>query len=593
MEREANLGGVNDPYSTSFKRPTFAFETSQARAGGSEEARRQLPEQQNRVGSSGSIVIREDNESKTSDEDELHLTSPRKYSNPFSPSKLNLSPTKTSQFSPSKTSPTKRPSFLTSPTKHRSTGGGGGGGDENMDVDSTVTIPIRPSSPVRGALSPRSLLGSKTTSNTLRRTKPSRKIDQVDSSSSEDDDIDFLSPRKKAKLPSSLPHSVQPSTSSTSRIARPRTSSGSTSTSHSKATDRPLLLRSPPPKKTLTSHPAPAPTASGGPRFQPSSAPMQRTASRAFPLPSSLPPVPSVPRSFAHTAPTPLMAPPAQPQSLTSTSAPISRLPRRISNEHSTMPPPAPSSSLARATSPTFTDPSLSLMSIDESQEASFSGSASNLGDVSTMSTTSVRSEETAKRLANLQNMLSRLQMPRKSVGASSRRNSIDEGNSSIVSTADSSRGQDQIGGIRKTSLPIASSSQRRMPSSSRPVGGIVNTSSSSRPSSSSNPSSRRISSSFLPSQSFDMSSMSDFSMISDASVVDEPTIKAPGGPSSVLYGVVAFVDVRTGEGDDSGMIFVDMLKNMGARVSHSFLCSLSKLELMNVFCRSRLDPLH
>lgn len=59
--------------------------------------------------------------------------------------------------------------------------------------------------------------------------------------------------------------------------------------------------------------------------------------------------------------------------------------------------------------------------------------------------------------------------------------------------------------------------------------------------------------------------------MISDASVMDEPTIKASGGASSVLYGVVAFVDVRTAEGDDSGMIFVDMLKNMGARVSRTF----------------------
>lgn len=590
MERESNLGGVNDPYSTSFKRPMFAFETTQAREGAGEQPRREGSEQLGRVGSSGSIVIRDDTDSKTSDEDELHLTSPRKGSNPFSSSKLNLSPTKTSHFSPTKTSPTKRPPFSTSPSKRRSTGGGG---DENMDIDSTTTIPIRPSSPVRGALSPRSLLGSKTTSNTLRRTKPSRKIDQVDSSSSEDDDIDFLSPRKKAKLPSSSLHSAQTSTSSSSRIARPRTSSGSTTTSnstlHSKATDRPLLLRSPPPKKPVTSLPSSAPV--GAPRFQPSSAPMQRTASRTFPLPSSLPPVPSVPRSFAQSAPTPLMAPPAKPQILASTSAPISRLPRRISNEHisnehSTMPPPAPSS-LARATSPTFTDPSLSLMSIDESQEASFSGSTSNLGDVSTISTTSVRSEETAKRLANLQNMLSRLQMPRKSVGggggASSRRNSIDEGNSSIVSTTGSLQGQDQIvplgGGNRKTSLPIASSSHRRLPSSSRPIGGIVNTShsvplapssSSSRPSST-NPSSRRISSSFLPSQSFDMSSMSDFSMISDASVMDEPTIKASGGASSVLYGVVAFVDVRTAEGDDSGMIFVDMLKNMGARVSRTF----------------------
>ncbi|KAL8280123.1 hypothetical protein RQP46_007453 [Phenoliferia psychrophenolica] len=37
---------------------------------------------------------------------------------------------------------------------------------------------------------------------------------------------------------------------------------------------------------------------------------------------------------------------------------------------------------------------------------------------------------------------------------------------------------------------------------------------------------------------------------------------------SHVLAGVIAFVDVRTGDGDDAGMIFVDMLKSMGARVT-------------------------
>ncbi|KAM0748664.1 hypothetical protein T439DRAFT_69716 [Meredithblackwellia eburnea MCA 4105] len=37
---------------------------------------------------------------------------------------------------------------------------------------------------------------------------------------------------------------------------------------------------------------------------------------------------------------------------------------------------------------------------------------------------------------------------------------------------------------------------------------------------------------------------------------------------NNVLQGVIAFVDVRTGDGDDAGMIFVDMLKSMGARVT-------------------------
>lgn len=33
------------------------------------------------------------------------------------------------------------------------------------------------------------------------------------------------------------------------------------------------------------------------------------------------------------------------------------------------------------------------------------------------------------------------------------------------------------------------------------------------------------------------------------------------------LVDVVAFVDVRTAEGDDAGQVFVDMLRSMGARV--------------------------
>ena len=46
------------------------------------------------------------------------------------------------------------------------------------------------------------------------------------------------------------------------------------------------------------------------------------------------------------------------------------------------------------------------------------------------------------------------------------------------------------------------------------------------------------------------------------------------------LKDVVAFVDVRTLEGDDAGMIFVDMLKSMSAKVSFipSVLSSSSPL---------------
>ncbi|GAA5897517.1 BRCT domain-containing protein [Sporobolomyces salmoneus] len=588
-------GNVNDPYSTSFQRPTFAFETSST----SSTSTKPLPP----VAPRGSFAIRGD--TKTSDdEDELYLQSPRKIFNPLS------SPSK---FSPSKNA---SPFRSTSPTKRYQ-----GGGDENMDLDPTVTIPIRPSSPIRGALSPRTLIGGNVAAQTLRRTKPSRKIEEVDSSSEEEDDeLDFLSPRKKAKLPSSTtntaerlprsaPSTVTRNTGYGSRIAaRTRTSTGTTS---ARTIDRSQLLRSPPPKKPVSVLPKPS-TDGSATRPLLSSAPMQRTAGRTFALPSSLPPVPPIPSSSQSSLPAPalssrpsLYSRPAPLQSRPSAStssvsqappAPISRLPRRISNELSTSaplpPPPAPSAQLlARSTSPTGTDPSLSLMSIDESRETSFSQDQGGAGDISTMSTTSVRSEDTAKRLANLQNMLSRLQMPRKSVGGTiSRRTSIESANSSILEGDES-----ELGGGGGDAL-ISSARQRgpsvsRLPSA-RPRGGIVDTSSTSssfrgsrsisRPPSSTSttsagPSARRISSSFLPSQSFDLScsssinpselSMLDNDEASRTETFSESTIKVPQ-TKSVLNGVVAFVDVRTGEGDDSGMIFCDMLKGMGARVT-------------------------
>lgn len=42
------------------------------------------------------------------------------------------------------------------------------------------------------------------------------------------------------------------------------------------------------------------------------------------------------------------------------------------------------------------------------------------------------------------------------------------------------------------------------------------------------------------------------------------------------LAGVVAFVDVRTQEGDDAGQVFVDILRELGAKVSNHPLASLA-----------------
>ncbi|GAA5940596.1 uncharacterized protein JCM15063_006301 [Sporobolomyces koalae] len=590
------LAAANDPYSTSFQRPQFGFETVSV----GPDSMTRVPGQQHRqTGSRTSFAIREDN--PFARENAARAESPSRAG----------SPTKSSR-------PISRPlQAHTSPVKWNSRSG-----DENMDLEGPVTIPIRPSSPVRGALSPRSILGNANARpQTLRRTKPSRKIDEVDSSSSEDDDLDFLSPRKKAKLPASANVTVsQPATAPTNprsaysatRMIRERSAESSVK----KTIDRSLLLRSPPPKKPATALPPAATNArpltsatvpallSETSRLGPASQAMQRSPGHAsYSLPSSLPPVPTLPSSsrLSQHSDASTMAEVHSSDSKRPTAVSISRLPRRVSNERPgtlpMLPLPPPSSLIDRSTSsalpPPPIDPSLSLMSIDESQELSFS-SSSHAADVSTSSVAGPRSEETAKRLANLQNMLSRLQMPRRSVGGGaggvSRR-------SSITSASDSSMlhtlpegdemvplappGEMGTSGTtimpnRKTSLPVAtSSSQRRFPSTTRPVGGIVDTSidgsfTGTTKSASMSTTNRRISSSFLPSQSFDMSSMSECSMLSDASataVLSESTIKV-NSASSVLQGVVAFVDVRTAEGDDSGMIFVDMLKSMGARVT-------------------------
>ncbi|GAA6061976.1 hypothetical protein JCM10212_005220 [Sporobolomyces blumeae] len=649
----ATVARTNDPYSTSFRRPTFAFEEDGRED--PDQATSTWPADQALQGSRG------EGSNHREDEDELFLPSPHK-SNPFepySPSKLNLSPSKPYVFPLS--SPTKRSPFYASPDKRQVDLDRG---VENMDLETTIKVPpIQPSSPVRGALSPRKLL-SNSLNGDLARSKPARKIDEVESSSDEegDDEIDFLSPRKKAKLPSSASFStIRPTPTSTrptysSRIARARTSGGGSAATRP-GPDRPLVLRSPPPKKSTTAliGAGTSTAVSTRSRIGPESTAMQRTDGRPFALPSTLPPPPPLSTSLSQ---------PAAPRSATSSnsasstlpstkssatplvahSAPsASRLPRRVSLEHPnlthSLPPPAPSALLVRSTSPTFSDPSLSLMSIDESREASFSSEiapstashdAGNISVVSNVSLASARSgsQETAQRLANLQNMLSKLQMPRRqSLGSRPAASSSTAGSTSPnrrtsggASGANESSLMSRIGApirmkedrdevvplappgeptsrstatkhTRRSSIPTTTASvvgraiRPEGPSASSKASASSSTTiraSEPAPSGASRistrPASRRISSSYLPSQSFDLSvahqsntaSSFDVTSLSDASAtaVLTDTTSRLRQESSVLNGVVAFVDVRTAEGDDSGMIFVDMLKSMGARVT-------------------------
>lgn len=218
---------------------------------------------------------------------------------------------------------------------------------------------------------------------------------------------------------------------------------------------------------------------------------------------------------------------------------------------------------------------------------------------------TSGMSEATASRLANLQKMLSRLSMPRQSVGGVPAATTTKvEGKkrqpafgpdsvvgrhraaiSSLTNTGPVQR-RSTIGGsagYEEYSVPLSSEKEGKPAPSSMFARsrGQENV----RPAPGSSQTSR-----YLPPPTIhqDLASKKEIQAPRRTSVlsssVSTATISAisEGEVSSkprnnVLKGVVAYVDVRTLEGDDAGMIFVDMLKSMGARVrpspsfSHSY----------------------
>ncbi|GAA6013584.1 hypothetical protein JCM10207_004782 [Rhodosporidiobolus poonsookiae] len=635
-------GGVrseNDPFSTAFVRPTFDFEVSVERVHGVGQQRevRPLPsgeavESRRKTGGLGAMKMDEDGCARdrmyADEEDSLPLPT---ATNPFD----LTSPKKRADGPPR--SPTK--GFLAIPAPVPTA----------MDVDGPTSFSMQPSSPFRGALSPRTLSGRTfpPETNASKTGSVRRKLDEVDLSSDEDDDeLDFLSPRKKARptMPSPAP-APAPSASS---VALPPPA------------PRQPGLRSPPPKKKLPSSAAvraQVQAAAGSTSMaalrassQPASVAMQRTSGRAFPLPDLTavgPPTSKLPRSLpiqSLDAVQPVAPPPtlpaveaAEPKNRilppsltgpnlsTAVSQPMTRSGRAMSIVGrpaalaSTMaPPPAGTSRLPRpapraavaaaAVPPPSTDTS---MAIDVPSTSS--ADLSTLSTTSTSTVTSTRSEETARRLANLQSMLSRLQMP------ASRRTSGGAGNASITSTSmsmavgDTSRESSvpiappaESAPVRRTSVgragsrtslgstgsaapqqgAVAGSSRRRSSVvAPRPVGGIINTSSAlanasfsggapslssaSAPSLSAAPPLRASTSHRRSSSAAGTSfaHQSSFSFSLD-SIADAAEGGAEKEKKNVLQGVVAFVDVRTIEGDDSGMMFVDLLKGMGARVT-------------------------
>lgn len=237
--------------------------------------------------------------------------------------------------------------------------------------------------------------------------------------------------------------------------------------------------------------------------------------------------------------------------------------------------------------------------------------------------------EETSKRLANLNKMLSRLAMPRQSVGGGGNTSVSSSGaltsrasggnkvgstsgreekvsNSGVTNTSRSTFGPPRIvgtgpglgerkrahgiigggsggGAIEREGKrgdytvpldpPGETSSRSRFPSSSSTSRYLSSTTSSStkrrsstsisvpNPPSNSNSTStsttgRRASTSGVPTSS----STASIAALADGELEARPK-------TNILRGVVALVDVRTAEGDESGMLFTDMLKNMGARV--------------------------
>lgn len=359
-------------------------------------------------------------------------------------------------------------------------------------------------------------------------------------------------------------------------------------------------------------------------RSSPRSVPMRRTAGRVYSLPDlTMAPVPSSPRSFvtraqladesakkqgkSHAAPATMS--PAGPDLVTlaptggEATGPASEVasasPQQEVQAAVDEASPSRATSAVPSTAAPVTQnlilPTLSLFDRDRiagdaAPEVDGDTSMSDGGDVSTVSsstTTSSRADETARRLANLQSMLSQLQVPRPSAAGSA------------GSTSSSAR---RISMGAKTGAPRASRSSMSSSSSSMPPPVVVSNTarrasmmrakttpaavsgSTSAPSlhrgpqmqSSSVTTARRKSiAGPLPARSTKSSNENALSsqtpgstLLRSSSAGNAPSYQRAARGKTCLQGVVAFVDVRTAEGDDSGMIFVDMLKDLGARVS-------------------------
>ncbi|GAA5823769.1 hypothetical protein JCM11251_003285 [Rhodosporidiobolus azoricus] len=625
----ATVDSVSDPFSTAFVRPTFDFEISAergSRAAGMDQIRVVKPLPSDEV-----VENRRRKVSGEYDGDRMDAEDHEDFRMP--------APTAINPFD--LTSPKKKRPVATAPRSPQRVPHSAG--DEkpvlqlvDLNPTSAAFLPIPPFSPNRGALSPRTLTGKTSSLVTVATGTVRRKLADIESSS-EEDELDFLSPRKKPRqiAPSPVAHKPGPS------AFPPR------------QPPQPAGLRSPPPKKKLPSsakihapvHAGPRPPVPSTQR-EPASAAMQRTSGRAFPLPDltslPIPPIPTskLPRSQPLSSLSSSTAAPTPPSALAHFAPTASEVTNRILPSSLTGPNQAPKlarstrsstglSSIARPAAlpvtasstasgsssrlprpaarvippppPPHVSPALPAMAANGSMalDAPSSANVADLSIASVSTVTSTKSEETARRLANLQSMLSRLQMPasRRTSGGSDASMSMSMSMISApmardyeVPTAPPAeegpsrrsshpRGQTRIssGNIASASTTVAAAggARRRSSVAVRGPGGIVNTSTALASASFSGAPS--ISSASAPnlggsvtrrtSSGYSNSSFSfDTSLIAEASGLGEQ--QHGGGKSMALRGVSAFVDVRTAEGDDSSMIFTDMLRSMGARVT-------------------------
>ncbi|GAA5991716.1 hypothetical protein JCM10908_001106 [Rhodotorula pacifica] len=370
---------------------------------------------------------------------------------------------------------------------------------------------------------------------------------------------------------------------------------------------------------------APSPTLV---RPSPRSVPMQRTAGRVYGLPDlTALSVPTSPRLFvpraqivkasankqntsdetlssllpSHDAKSVVQAPSA-PEAVSSEPGPslIATLEHSLPLRHDNISlpsPPAPcippSISSPTATAPVSSNlilPTLSLFDPDRSASdgaPAIDGDTtmSDVGDMSTISSstgTSSRADETARRLANLQSMLSRLQVPKPAAAAaapttgtalsSSRRISVGVNTASSRISSSSSMAPPAVASntARRASMARAKASAAAVSgSASAPT---LHRGSPLQPGSANAARRKSIAGPTVPSGTSKTSSQglgtSALRTSSAGNVQTQGTTQRAARGKTCLQGVVAFVDVRTAEGDDSGMIFVDMLKDLGARVT-------------------------